>query len=155
MADISKHTMDGERWSGTCSERQAALLQRLNGFRDAQQRMTWVVERARHRGGLDADRRTPEHLVPGCAARVWFDGRLEEGACRFGCDSDASILRAVAGLMCELYDGRPPDEVVAMEPEFLQASGLMRQFTENRRRTILRIRELIREFAHDALLRRP
>ncbi len=146
---------EDDGWAGSCAERQAALVARLGALRDPQQRMSWVVERARHRGGMDVDRRTQDRLVPGCAARVWFQGWIEGETCRFSCDSDASILKAVAGLMCEIYDGRPPREVAAVEPEFLEGTGLMRQFSENRRRTILRIRELIREFAADALLRRP
>lgn len=140
----------------TCAERQTALTSFLTGLRDPQQRMTWIVERARHRTGLPPERRTEDRLVPGCAARFWFDATREEGGiCRFGCDSDASILKAVAGQLCELYDGRPASEIVAVEPDFLQASGLLRQFTENRRATILRIRERIREFAEHATVRCP
>lgn len=155
MGHAARQMAQDDGMTGSSAERQAALLARLGALRDPQQRMSWVVERARHRGGMPADRRTPDRLVPGCAARVWFQGWLEGETCRFACDSDASILKAVAGLMCEIYDGRPPAEVAAVEPEFLEGTGLLRQFTENRRRTILRIRELIREFAADALLRRP
>lgn len=129
-----------------CADRQASLLDTLGRMRDPQLRLTWIMDRARHRPGLELERRTPDRLIPGCAVRVWFDARMEGGLCRLGCDSDAGILKAVAGLMCEIYDGRPPAELVAVEPEFLTASGVWRQFSENRRRTILRIRERIREF---------
>ncbi len=134
----------------TFAMRQEAVVRVLCGLRDPQERLAWVVERARGRAGFPAERRTEDRLVKGCAARLWMDAEVRDGRCWFRCDSDSAILKAAAGLMCELYDGLPAGEVVSGEPEFWVATGLAGQFTENRRATIRRVRGVIRDFAEAA-----
>lgn len=119
----------------------------LGGLRDPQERLAWVVERSRARQPVPTEDRTDARLVPGCAARLWLIASLQDGRCRFDCDSDSAILKAAAGVLCDLYDGLTPDDVQHGEPTAFAESGLMSQLTENRRRTILRVREAIRSFA--------
>jgi cysteine desulfuration protein SufE len=119
----------------------------LRGLRDPQERLAWVVERSRARQPIATEDRTDARLVPGCAARLWLVAELQDGRCRFACDSDSAILKAAAGLLCDLYDGLTVDDVQHGEPTALAECGLMSQLTENRRRTILRVREAIRSFA--------
>jgi cysteine desulfuration protein SufE len=135
----------------TFLEREARLCSDLAALPDPQQRLSWVVDRARRRPPLAADQRTPARLVPGCAARLWLVAEVEPetACCRFAADSDSAILKAMAGMLCELYDGLPPSEVVAGEPGVFAATGLLGQLTENRRRTIARVREAIRGFARE------
>lgn len=121
----------------------AALLQR----RDPQERLAWVVDQARTRPPFPAQLRTADRLVPGCAARLWLVAERENDRCRFRCDSDSAILKAAAGLLCDLYTGLTAAEIAGEEPAFLQETGLLHQFTENRQRTIRRVREAIRDFA--------
>lgn len=127
--------------------RHTALTRLLESKRDPQERLSWILHQAPRSPQLDPALRTSDLLVPGCAARLWFLGRMEGGLCHFASDSDSAILKASAGLLCWLYDGLPPFHVVTHEAEFLNQSRLLTQFTESRRRTILRIRELIRDFA--------
>ncbi len=129
--------------------RQNALLHCLGALRDPQQRLAWVVDQARQRPPFPAAWRTPERLVPGCAARLWLHPWLETPPplCRFAVDSDSAILKAFAALICDLYDGLSPDQVVSREPDVLHRAGLLTQLTENRQRTILRVRAVLRDFA--------
>ena len=133
----------------TFAARHAALMAALGRLRDPQERLSWVVEQARNRPAFPAAWRTDDRLVKGCAARLWFRAELEADRCRFACDSDSAILQAMAGLLCGLYDRLAPAEVAAHEPVFLEAAGLLSQLTENRRRTVQRVREVIREFARE------
>ncbi|MBL9127800.1 MAG: SufE family protein [Verrucomicrobiales bacterium] len=132
------------------ADRHDRLGQVLGEMRDPQERLAWVVDQARRRPAFPAERRTDDRLVKGCAARLWLDAEREAGRCRFACDSDSAILKAAAGLLCDLYDGLSFDEVIHGEPAFLNQAGLLGQLTENRRRTILRVREAIRAFASAA-----
>ncbi len=127
--------------------RHAAVLAAFDRLRDPQERLAWVVEQARLRPAFNPEWRRDEFLVRGCAARLWVHRRMEHGRCRFACDSDSAILKALGGLLCALYDDLPPEEVEACTPDFLGSSRLLDQLSENRRRTVLRIREVIREFA--------
>jgi len=131
----------------TFAERHAMLESALLAMRDPQERLAWVVERARARPGFPPECRVDSHRVPGCAARLWLLATTENGRCRFACDSDSAMLKAMAGLLTDLYDGLPREEVVTCEPAFLGRTGLLGQLTENRRRTVLRVREAMRDHA--------
>jgi cysteine desulfuration protein SufE len=131
--------------------RHAALLASLQALRDPQERLSWVVAQARRHPAYNPADRTDDRLVPGCAARLWSRASFENGRCRFAIDSDSAILKAMAGLLCMLYDGLTPEEVAAHEPAFLEQADLLRQLTENRRRTILRVRDVMRAFAQECL----
>lgn len=138
--------MNDSEGSASFASRHAGLRSALGGMRDPQERLAWVVERSRARASIPAEGRTDDRLVPGCAARLWLVAELRDGRCHFACDSDSAILKAAAGLLCELYDGLTPEEVRSGEPTVLAECGLLSQLTENRRRTILRVREAIRGF---------
>ena len=113
----------------------------LSRMRDAQERLSWVVEQARLRPGLAPEERIPVHEVTGCASRLWLVVATDAGGCRFRSDSESAILKALTGLICGLYEGLPPAEVIRQEPAVLGRVGLLGQLTENRRRTLARFRE--------------
>lgn len=126
-------------------QRLAPLLQ----VGDPQQRLACVVEAARHNASLEPALRIESYRVEGCLVRVWFVPELRGGQCFFRCDSDAVSLKAIGGLLCELYSGHTPEEIVASQFGLLRHIGILHQLAENRQRTIARIEEKIRHFAQE------
>lgn len=116
---------------------------------DAQARLARLVEEARRRPPLAPDLRTEANRVEGCLVRVWFVAEFREGQCQFQCDSDAVSLKAVGGLLCELYSGGAPGEILATQNGVLGQLHILHQLAENRQRTIARIEEKIRRFAQE------
>ncbi|MGE3310365.1 MAG: TatD family hydrolase [Limisphaerales bacterium] len=141
---MSGHAESAIPRDASFSARQVALRATLGALRDPQEQLAWIVDRSRARPSLPAEQRNEARLVPGCAARLWLVSDNRDGRCHFACDSDSAILKAAAGLLCELYDGLPPAEVLDGEPTFLAETRWMGQLTENRRRTVHRVREAIR-----------
>lgn len=142
-------------------ERHHELLTLLLGMSDPQARLSWVIDQAaRATSDPGLGFRCEANELKGCASRLWISGVVEGGHCRFLSDSESAILKALARLICDLYDGLTPHEVVACEPRFIEAAGLANQLTENRRKTVRRVREWIRAFAAarldaDSLAARP
>ena len=97
--------------------------------------------------GIDAYR------VEGCLVRIWFVPEFRGGKCYFRCDSDAVTLKAVIGLLSEIYSGHSPEEIAAADMAFVRKLGILHQLAENRQNTILRVAEQIRSFgvAHQRL----
>lgn len=126
-------------------QRLAPLLQ----IGDPQTRLAHLVEAARHRPSLDAALRLETNRVEGCLVRVWFVAAMHGGKCVFHCDSDAVSLKAVGGLVCELYSGHTPEEINASNSGLLKHLGILHQLAENRQRTVKRIEEKIRRFAQE------
>ena len=126
-------------------QRLAALLQ----MGEPQQRLARLVEEARHRAPLEAALRLEGNRVEGCLVRVWLVPELRSGKCFFRCDSDAVSLKAVGGLLCDLYSGHTPEEIAVSNTGMLKSLGILHQLAENRRHTIARIEEKIRHFAQE------
>jgi cysteine desulfuration protein SufE len=131
----------------TFDDRHSSLLQALRGIADPQARLAWVIDRSGRRGGADPAIRVGLNEIKGCASRLWLETAFEGGRCRFRSDSESAILKAVVGLLCELYDDLPAGQVMAGEPGFLEMTGLANQLTENRRRSLGKVREAMRAFA--------
>lgn len=131
--------------------RSAALTTILAAIPDPQARFAWLIEQARLRPLLPADMRRDEFRVSGCQVRLWLVTEFRDGRCWFRLDSDAASLKAVAGLICDFYNGQPPADVLEYAPEFLNELNLQTNLAESRRRTVWRVREMVRDFARTHL----
>ena len=133
----------------TLLEHQQQRLAPLLQIGDSQQRLARLVEEARRRPALAAALRVEAHRVEGCLVRVWFVPEFRDGRCYFQCDSDAVSLKAVGGLLCDLFSGQTADEIAAGSSGVLGQLTILPQLAENRQRTIVRIEEKIRRFAEE------
>lgn len=133
--------------STTLAARRDVLLAQLGGFRHPQERLQWLVEQARRRPPLAAELKADAHRVPGCLANLWLVAEAHAGRCRFQCDSDSHIVRAVAGLLCDFYSDATPAEIRALPPDFLEQVGINQHLTANRRNVLSRVWERISGFA--------
>ncbi len=130
----------------TLAERRAALLAELAGLPE-EQRWDWLIERVRGRPPLPSDQRTEAHRVPGCLSNLWIVPRFAAGRCRFACDADSVVVKAVAGLLCDFYDGAAPRDLLALDPSFLREAGITAHLTSHRRNALTRVWALLRDFA--------
>ena len=130
-------------------EMQQQRLAELFLIGDPQQRLARVVHDAGRRPVLEAPLRIDANRVEGCLVRVWLVPEFRDGKCFFRCDSDAVSLKAIGGLLCELYSGYTPEEIAATHAAVLKHVGILPQLAENRQRTLARIEEKIRRFAQE------
>ena len=135
----------------TLAEQEQRLLGELATLKDPQSRLSWLVDRARQRPVLSADLRTEAHRIHECLAKLWFVPEFKDGVCRFRSESDSLIMKSMAGLMCDFYSGRTPQEISGHSPAFLRAMAINQHLTPNRRQTLHRIWEEIRNFAKSHL----
>lgn len=131
----------------TLAEKREEIAAALARCRNAAERLTWLVERAEQRPRLDPVWRTEAHLVPGCLARLWLVAECPAERCQFACDSDSRVVRAVAGLLCELATDCAPKELLAAGSDGPVGLGLGHFLAPNRRATQTRVWERILAFA--------
>lgn len=131
----------------TLAEHQEQLTAALGRLRDPQERLAWLIEEARRRPRMDAALRTDANRIEGCLARLWIAPAFANGRCHFQSDSDSLLVKAVAGLLCEIYSGRAPEEIVAHPPAFLDRLGLSQHLTASRRTGLAHAWDRIRTFA--------
>lgn len=125
------------------TERQARLIEDYTLIENPLERFSAIVERYRKLPALPPEEQVAENLVPGCVSRVWVAGNCENGVCHFRSEADSPILQGVVRLLTDFYSGSPPDEVLACEPDFLDALRLTDQLTPTRRNGLRQVRQRI------------
>jgi cysteine desulfuration protein SufE len=129
------------------AEKQVELTAHLAKLKNGQDRLAFLVEKAKGLPPLAPEFRADANLIPGCLAKLWFVPQFHDGKCFFNCDSDSLVVKAIAGLLCEFYSGHPPAEILARDPKFLGPLGITQHLTPNRRNALSKIWERIRQFA--------
>ena len=129
------------------AEKKVELTQQLGALKNGQDRLAFLVEKAKVRPRLAPEDRIEGNLIPGCLARLWFVPEFRTGKCHFHCDSDSQVVKAVAGLLCDFYSGQVPAEILAHDPKFLAPLGITQHLTPNRRNALAKIWDHIRQFA--------
>ncbi len=128
-------------------QKQQQLVTKISLIEDRQERLAWVVERARKIPSLSDSEKTEENRVQGCVSRVWLVGSVEEGRCRFRLDADSTLVKGLAWLLCEVADGAGPAEVAGFEITILEQLHLSDQLSPTRRNGLEQVHRRIRELA--------
>src|SRR5687768_14143637 len=131
----------------TLEEKKRELVEDLGLLPTAQDRLMYVVDRARKTPNLPAELRTDQTRVEGCLSNLWFIPEYREGKCYFKVDADSHIVRGIAIVLAEFYSGHEPKEILANDPGFLSTVGITQHLSPNRRNGLSRLWEKIRGFA--------
>ena len=127
------------------------LIEELMPFEDPLERFAYVIDRAKDAPGLEDEYKIETFLIKGCISQLWVFPRFENGTCFFQADSDASITKGTATLLCELYSGEKPEEIIRLEPDFLSEVGITQHLSPNRRNGLTGVREKIKTYAQHCL----
>ncbi len=104
---------------------------------DWEDRYRYVIELGRTLPALPEAQRTEANKVRGCASQVWLATETKkDGGARtftFLADSDAHIVRGLIAILRAIYDGKPVDDILAIEPDPVFAElGLKEHLTQQR-----------------------
>ena len=123
------------------------LVEELIPFEDHLERLTYVIDRAKDVPGLEDAYKIDTFLIKGCVSQLWIFPSFSDGKCNFQADSEASITKGTASLLCELYSGETPEDVLRLEPDFLAEVGITQHLSPNRRNGLTGVREKIKAYA--------
>lgn len=131
----------------TLEARIASALEDLDLIPDRQERMAWVVDRAKRAPALPAEDRTDDDRVPGCVSAVWLHADLVDGKLRLRADAESPLVRGLVLFLVSLYDGVPPVEIRAPHENPLERSGLLRDLSPTRQNGLQAVRNRILQLA--------
>lgn len=128
-------------------ERKDALREEFGYFESPEERFEYIISKTKGEQGLEEALKNEENLVRGCVSNLWLNSKYAEGVCHFKADADSIITKGVAHLVCEMYDGLTPQEILDFDCEFLSEIGIAQYLSPNRRNGLSKLCEKISDFA--------
>ncbi len=129
-------------------EQKKQLLQDEYGiFPDAQELFEYLIQKNKQAPALENEYKTDEYMVKGCVSSLWLVPSFQDGKCFFKSDADSLITRAVASVVCDLYSGLAPSEVVELDSSCLAEVNISTHLSPNRRNGLSQLCAKINDFA--------
>lgn len=85
---------------------------------DWEERYKHVIELGKTLEPLEESERTPETKVQGCVSQVWLVTEIDGGSpprLTFRGTSDAHIVRGLIAILFIIYNGKTPEEILAVD----------------------------------------
>ena len=115
------------------------MVEKLAGTPDPKRRYEYVLWLAKKLRPLPVDQQNEAIKVQGCVSQVFVQGVLEQGVMHWQGDSDALITKGLLALLIQGLDGLTPEQVQAVDPSFIAATGLQASLTPSRANGFLNI----------------
>ena len=119
------------------------IVERLSSTADPRRRYEYVLWLARKLAPLPDELRQEPFKVKGCVSQVYVVGQLADGQLHWQGESDAAITRGLLALLIEGLEGLTPEQVLAIDPAFIAATGLQASLTPSRANGFLNILRLM------------
>jgi cysteine desulfuration protein SufE len=112
---------------------------------DWDERYRYIIDLGRKMAPLPESERTDAVKVRGCASQVWLISKREDNRLAFIGDSDAHIVRGLIAILLALYNGKTPDEILAIDAkQILHQLGLDTHLSQQRSNGLFSMVERIR-----------
>ncbi|CAM6125882.1 unnamed protein product [Calypogeia fissa] len=120
------------------------LFQQVSDPRAKYEQLLYYAKRLKP---LEKEFCTKENKVEGCVSQVWVRPTLnvEEGTVSFEADSDSLLTKGLAALLVEGLSGATVQEVLKVNPDFIQMLGLKQSLTPSRSNGFLNMLKLMQK----------
>lgn len=108
------------------------LIEEFELFDDWMDKYNYIIELGKELPMIDAQYKTPEHLIDGCQSQVWLHADYQDGKVIFTADSDAIITKGIVNLLIRVLSGRTPQEIIDNDLSYLDAIGLKEHLSPTR-----------------------
>ncbi len=98
-----------------------SMIDDFSFLTDWEDRYTHVIDMGRQLPPLTAAERNPATKVNGCVSQVWLVSEFDKEKLRFRGDSDAHIVKGLVAVALEIFSGRAPREILALDAEAILA----------------------------------
>lgn len=129
--------------------KKTALREEYSFFADPQELFEYLISKNKNKEGIADEFKIDEFLVKGCVSNLWVIPSYNDtdNTCHFKSDADSVITRGIADLVCGVYDGLSPQEVLNFNPSFFDEIGISAQLSPNRRNGLSKLCARIEDFA--------
>jgi cysteine desulfuration protein SufE len=133
----------------TIEQRESELVEKYLIIEDPQERLQILCGRKSHVAPVAETDCQDALLVRGCSSPVWLDGEVQEGVLHLRMTSPTPLVGALAGILCDLSDGVPAEEVQSFSPKWAEKLGVWRFLSETRHRGLAAVWQRIQSLAQE------
>ncbi len=134
----------------TAAEAQRAIAEEFAFFDDWSERYQYLIDLGRKLPPFPDSCKTDEHRLHGCQSIVWIVPSGDASRLDFAAISDSAIVSGLVFLALRVYSGRPAPEILATEPDYIQAIGLAKHLSPTRSNGLAALLGFIRDSARQA-----
>lgn len=133
--------------SNTLPANLAKIVERFQRHTDPKKRYEQLLWYAKKLDVMPEEGKIPENKVQGCTSQVYITADLKEGKIWYQGDSDAQLVKGLVALLIQGLNGLSPAEVLALTPDFIEATGLQVSLTPSRANGFYNIFNLMKKKA--------
>lgn len=134
----------------TAKEAQRQIIDEFGFFDDWLERYQYLIDLGKKLPPLDPEEMTDDRLLSGCQSNVWFIPEGDGSKLEFRANSDAAIVSGLIALLLRVYSGRSAEEILATEPDFVDAIGLSEHLSPTRANGLNAMLRAVRNVARSA-----
>jgi len=121
-----------------------------------QERYRLIIDMGRKLPELPPEHYIDENLLDGCMSKVWMTAELDSSGdapvMRFHADSDSQIVKGLIAIVFEVFNNRPPEEILTTDIESVfQQLELEQHISSGRRNGLSSMVRRVRELAQAEL----
>tara|TARA_Y100001970_G_scaffold294029_1_gene446038 strand:+ start:12861 stop:13286 length:426 start_codon:yes stop_codon:yes gene_type:complete len=105
----------------------------LEIFDDDMEKYKFLLDQGKKARSFPEEFRQDTFKVSGCQAQVWLVPYIEDLKIDFHFDSDAFISKGMITILCDIYGGRKPEEIINTNFDLLDVLNLNNLLTPGRR----------------------
>ncbi|MEX0326657.1 MAG: SufE family protein [Puniceicoccaceae bacterium] len=132
-------------------EKRNRIVEDMSFLPDRFERFTYIVDYGRNSEDVPDSMRTDTFRVEGCQSQLWLVPEFRDGKCYFLAESDSSIVKGIASLICDYYSDETPETILGGDVKFLEEVGVDQHLSSNRRNGLGKVDERIKRFATSCL----
>ena len=131
----------------TVADAQRSIVDSFRHLEDWTERYQHLIELGRRLPPFPETERIEANRLHGCQAGVWLVADYRNGRLEFEATSDAAIVAGLIALLLRVYSGRPPEQILATSPAFIDEIGLAEHLSPHRANGLSLMIERIRTIA--------
>ncbi len=128
---------------------QSEIIQEFLNLSSWEERYKRIIELGKSLKAFDDKYKIDDLLVRGCQSQVWLRAYMgDDKKLYFEADSDAIIVKGLISILIRVYSGHTPDEILEMEPTFINELGLGQHLSPSRANGL---RSMVKQIKYYAL----
>ncbi len=133
--------------SSTLPPKLAKIVERFQRRSNPKQKYEQLLWYAKKLPEMPESAKTEENKVKGCVSQVYITASLEDGRVCFQGDSDAQLVKGLVAFLIEGLNNLTPEEIIKVEPDFIEDTGLKVSLTPSRANGFFNIFQMMKKKA--------